>query len=167
MKNIQRPLKMNILGIGHKLALITILYTIGIWYICDIFNLQLSIPVSFFVLKIISGILLLIGIPFFIISVKTLLKGFPTGKLMKTGVYSICRNPLYSSFICFIVPALMLLSNSLLLLTVPIFMYFVFKFLIKDEEVYLASVFGTEYLEYKKQINVIIPMIKIKKVGWV
>lgn len=145
------------------MTLSTILYTIGLSYCCNIVDLKQSIPVPFIWIKITSAVLFLVGVPFFIISVKTLLKGFPSGKLMKNGVYKVCRNPLYSSLICFIVPALALLTNSLLFLTVPIFMYLVFKFLIRTEEEYLESTFGQEYLDYKKITNQILPKIKRAK----
>ncbi len=87
-------------------------------------------------------------------------KEITAGKLIKTGIYKICRNPLYASFVCFIVPGLMLLTNSWIFLTVPIFMYFVFKLLIKAEERYLENTFGQEYLDYKKETNAIIPKYK-------
>lgn len=153
---------MSILGIGPMLAIFTITYAV-ITYLLTILtgNFAIIKPVPNTIINIISATLLTIGLPFFIVSAKTLLKGFPEGKLMTDGVYKIVRNPLYSSFICFIVPALVILTKSILVMTTPIFMYFLFKVLIKKEEKYLEQTFGKEYLEYKDRVYSVIPIIKI------
>ena len=47
-------------------------------------------------------------------------------------------------------------------MTTPAFMYIVLRLLIKKEEDYLESVFGKEYLDYKKRVMCIIPLSWIK-----
>jgi protein-S-isoprenylcysteine O-methyltransferase Ste14 len=49
--------------------------------------------------------------------------------------------------------------NSLLGLTVPFFMYGVFKVMIKEEEEYLEDKFGEAYFEYKRKVGSIFPKI--------
>lgn len=156
--------KMSIFGIGPKLAILTIIYTVIMYFITkmtgEMFVIK-QIPDS--VIYVTCFLLLLIGIPFFITSVKTLLKGFPNGKLMIRGVYSIVRNPLYSSFICFIVPALVILTKSILVITTPVFMYFLFKILIKKEEEYLEQTFKQDFIEYKSKVCSVIPIKRFLK----
>lgn len=154
--------KMSIFGVGPLWVLITFFYVLSLYFISSFFGAsKFIINISDKIIYAISFALLLMGIPFWIISVITLAKGFPKDKLIKEGVYSIVRNPLYSSILCFIVPGFIILTKSWLYLTIPIFMYFVFKILIKKEEVYLENKFGQEYLNYKKDVNLIIPFIKL------
>jgi len=40
-------------------------------------------------------------------------------------------------------------------------MYFILRILVQEEEAYMESVFGSEYLEYKKNVPCILP------VGWI
>lgn len=155
--------KMKIFGVGPLLALFTILYLIVAAIITNYFKFLFIISwIPDYIIYTISGLLLFIGVPFFIVSLYTLLKGFAEGELITKGVYGISRNPMYTSFICFIVPALTLLSRSWLLMTTPIFMYFVFTLLIKKEEATLERVFGQKYIDYKEKVSAVLPIIKIK-----
>jgi protein-S-isoprenylcysteine O-methyltransferase Ste14 len=155
--------KMSILGIGPLLAMYTFCYAMLMWIVTKYLEKIVIIKhIPNYIFYVIGGLLLIIGIPFFIISVKTLLKGFPQSTLMTNGVYGISRNPLYSSFICFIVPGIVILTKSVLMMTIPIFMYFTFKLLIKKEEDYLGQTFGQEYLDYKSRVNLVLPMFKTK-----
>lgn len=155
--------KNSIFGIGPILVTLTIIYSIIISIVSKyIGEILITKWIPEYIIYFISGLLLIIGIPFFVISVKTLFKEFYKGELITEGVYGIVRNPLYSSFICFIVPGIVVLSKSLLLMTIPVFMYFVFKILINKEEVYLEKVFGQEYRDYKIKTNSIFPIKKRK-----
>ena len=153
---------MSIFGIGPLLVFITVLYSIFVNLISDRF---IGFRVDFLhdtFIFLIAAFLIIIGLIFFIISVITLLKGFPTGQLMKKGIYAYSRNPLYSSFICFLVPGIVLLSKNLLFFSIPFFMYVVFSLLIKKEEKYLEKTFGKEYIEYKASVGLLLPKIRRK-----
>ena len=78
-------------------------------------------------------------------------------ELVTDGIYRCCRHPLYASWVVFIVPGIVFLVNSWIGLTIPIFMYFVLRILVRKEEIYLASVFGSEYSDYKKRVPCILP----------
>ncbi len=107
-----------------------------------------------------AGIFFLaIGIPFFLISAKTISKVYGQANIYTSGVYSVCRHPLYSSFIFFIVPGIVLLFESWILLTIPFIMYLTFRILIIEEEKYLKSEFGVQYLNYKKEVNLVCPKL--------
>lgn len=150
--------KMSIFGIGPLLALLIMIYLVimnfATKYIGDVILLEW---IPNIVVYVISGLLLICGIPFLVASVITLLKEFSKDKLMTEGIYKIVRNPIYSSFICFIVPAFVILTKSLLIMSTPIFMYLVFKILIKKEENDLEQTFSQDYLKYKAKTNQIFP----------
>ena len=151
--------KMSILGIGAKLTMMTFLYSILIIVFSNSIGLNPRInfvPYNF--LLIFGVILLIVGIPFLFISIITLNKAYKADLLRTYGVYSICRHPLYSSWIIFIIPGIGLLLNSWILLTVPIIMYIVFRILIKQEELYLQNKFGEKYIVYKNKVSLLLPM---------
>ncbi len=101
--------------------------------------------------------LLLIGVPLFIISVKTVHRAYNSDSLITSGVFRCRRHPLYSSWVVFIVPGFMLIFKSWIMLTTPIFMYLILRLLVKNEESYLEHLFGAEYLDYKNRVPCILP----------
>jgi protein-S-isoprenylcysteine O-methyltransferase Ste14 len=151
--------KISIMGIGMQLAILTLIYSLLI----SLFNAHTKndfsikiIPNTF--LTMIGIILLFIGIPFLIISVITMSKAYKVDYLCITGVYSMCRHPLYSSWIIFIIPGITLFFNSWLLLTIPVIMFLIFKILIKREESFLQNKFGEPYIDYKNKVSLLFPM---------
>lgn len=90
------------------------------------------------VISLIMGLLLIaLGIPVYLISGLTIHKYFNTGKLATNGIYAYFRHPIYGAWIVFIVPGIVFAINSLLGMTIPFFMYAVFKVLIVREDNYL------------------------------
>jgi protein-S-isoprenylcysteine O-methyltransferase Ste14 len=65
-----------------------------------------------------------------------------------------------SAWIIFFVPGIMLLLNTWIGLSASLVMYLLVRILAENEEIYLESVFGEEYLAYKKRIPAVLP------VGW-
>ena len=146
-------------GIGPKFTIISLSYAVVVVLIYYIFFPTLTIPIPR-VLSIGLGILLvLIGLPIFFLPGLAVHKYFNEGKLATNGVYAYFRHPIYGSWIVFIVPGIILIFNSLLGLTVPIFMYVIFRILIREEEVYLEEKFGEEYFEYKRKVGSIFPKL--------
>ena len=117
------------------------------------------VPYSY--LAILGVIIILIGVPFWIIAVRTVMRAYNAGELVTGGVYRCCRHPVYSSWVVFIVPGIALLVGSWIGLTTPIFMYFILRILVKKEEAYLENLFGSKYIEYKKSVPCILP------IGWI
>lgn len=79
--------------------------------------------------------------------------GLPTGKhaLRTGGIYSISRNPMYSSFF-FMNTATFLFLPSILLLIVMLYGMIVHHFIILGEEKFLENEFGDEYRKYKSRV---------------
>lgn len=80
--------------------------------------------------------------------------------LVTGGVYSICRNPMYLGNILLIL-GFGIFANSLLFTLVfsPLFI-FIYITIIKAEEVFLMDKFGSYYDDYRKNVNVIIPVFR-------
>ncbi len=144
-------------GVGPKFTFLSLGYSIVIVLINYIFFPTLTIPIPRLLSLVLGIILIIIGVPIFIMPGLTIHKYFNEGKLATKGVYAYFRHPIYGSWIVFIVPGVVLMLNSLLGLTVPFFMYGVYKFLIREEEEYLEEKFGEEYFEYKRKVGSIFP----------
>jgi protein-S-isoprenylcysteine O-methyltransferase Ste14 len=155
--------RMTIWGIGPKLAVFSFAYSI-------IPLLLTSLAPGFFIVSFIpthafrvAGVILLaVGIPFWAASAIAIKRGFEAGVLCTKVVFSLVRNPLYSSIILFIVPGMLMFFRSWVLFTIPLAAYFIFSRLIRDEEEWLAKQFGPEYLEYKARVRSILPIPTLK-----
>ncbi|MDD3249400.1 MAG: methyltransferase [Smithellaceae bacterium] len=101
-----------------------------------------------------------LGLVFFILSAITFARGFKKGQLVTYGPFALCRNPIYASFIVFLVPALAIILKSGLILAVDIALYVNFKVLIREENINLKRIFGQEYEQYAKSVNEVIPIPK-------
>lgn len=83
--------------------------------------------------------------------------GITGNRLVKTGVYSLCRNPIYSAFMFFCTGALMI-SGNLFFLPLFFFYWLFMTVLMKGtEEKWLLKLYGTEYSNYCKRVNRCIP----------
>jgi len=150
---------MSIIGIGLKLAIMTLMYSIIIVVFIFFSKIDFSIDlIPYKLLIIIGSILIFIGILFLIFSIISIIKAYKVDSLCINGVYSICRHPLYSSWIICIVPGIILIFDSWILLTIPIIMYIIFRILIKQEESFLQSKFGETYVDYKNKVTLLFPM---------
>ncbi len=146
-------------GIGPRFTIVSLIYAIIIFVLEYIGLLNMPIPIPH-ILSLVSGIILIvIGLPVFLIPAFTIDKYFKKSELATKGVYGYFRHPIYASWILFIVPGIMLIKGSLLGLTIPVFMYLVFRVMIIDEEEYLEKKFGKEYIEYRKKVNAVFPKL--------
>ncbi|MBN1588645.1 MAG: isoprenylcysteine carboxylmethyltransferase family protein [Pirellulales bacterium] len=107
-----------------------------------------------------AGIVLVaVGLPFQAIAGCALMKAYHADHLVTTGVYAICRNPLYANIILTLLPGLALLCRSWLMLTASLVAYVLTRRWIRREETYLEKRFGQPYLDYCRRTNAIFPMI--------
>jgi protein-S-isoprenylcysteine O-methyltransferase Ste14 len=144
--------KLNFLGIGPKMAVVLLP-----WLAASI--ILSRIRISFFKftsepsgILLIAGIILMVfGLIFYFSTVRLLLQGLKNTKLVTSGPYSICQNPLYASLILFVIPALSLILNSWLVLTSSLVGFILFKFYIKSEYSELEKFFGEDYINYREK----------------
>jgi protein-S-isoprenylcysteine O-methyltransferase Ste14 len=104
-------------------------------------------------------ILIVIGIPLFIVSGIMVHTHISRGKLCTTSVYAYFRHPLYAAWVVFIVPGIVIITGSVLAILWPGFLYVLFKAFTKEEEKYLRETFGKEYSTYEKEVNAVFPKI--------
>lgn len=156
--------KMTLSGIGPRLFLSTLPFAV-LSMLINIKNPSfLAMPyLNCILAKTVGFLWLAIGIVFMLVSGRIFFKGFKSGKLITHGTYSLCRNPLYASFIMFFLPSLVLIFYSGLILAADIALYVNFKILIKEEEITLRQTFGDEYDSYAKKVNQILPIPKFWK----
>ena len=150
---------MTLFGCGPRLALLCLPYiilslTIMIRYpeFLDLRFLDLTL------LKVIGVIWLGMGLIFWGYSAVYFIKYFKPGTLLTKGPFAICRNPIYSSIIVFIIPALGIIFHSGLTLSIALVLYIGFKISIHGETSVLRKIFGEEYDKYVKSVNEIIPL---------
>lgn len=153
-----RAPSMTMGGIGPKLALLCLPYVI-------LSLLLRRRNPGFGDLKVLNrrtvrilGLLWLgIGFVFWAYSGVYFLTHFRSGKLLRKGPYGLCRNPLYSSLIMFVVPSLALINHSGLVGSISLVLYLGFKISIHGETTLLRQAFGEEYEEYEKSVNELVP----------
>ena len=108
-----------------------------------------------------AGILLfVVGVPMLIISGLELSSAYNSDELVTTGVFGLVQNPIYSAWIVFLIPGLVLLTRSWPMFLTPLVAYVVFKTRIGREREYLEKRFGDAYREYRSQVNELIPCWK-------
>lgn len=149
---------MTLFGCGPKLALLCLPYIILSLVVMYMYP-------EFFDLKFLDNIYarfsgyvwLAVGIVFWIYSAVFFLKYFKPGQLLTKGPFVLCRNPIYSSIIVFIIPSLALIFHSGLTFSISLVLYIGFKISIHGETNVLRKIFGEEYDKYEKSVNEIIP----------
>jgi protein-S-isoprenylcysteine O-methyltransferase Ste14 len=150
--------KLNFFGVGPKIGRITLPYlaiTIALTIIFPkVFTFGNALQQPF----LIAGILLIaIALVFYFTTLRLMLPGIRTNRLITTGAYRLCRNPLYSALLLFFIPGLGLLLNSWIILTTPIVGYLVFRRFIHEEEEQLERIFGDEYRYYHVKTSMLFP----------
>jgi protein-S-isoprenylcysteine O-methyltransferase Ste14 len=108
--------------------------------------------------------LILLGIPFYVVSLSSVMRAFKEGKLVTSGVYGMCRHPVYASWIIFFIPGIALLLNNWIVLTIAPVMYWSLRMLVREEDAYLEKTFKTEYLAYKKRVPPVLPIGYLKSI---
>jgi protein-S-isoprenylcysteine O-methyltransferase Ste14 len=149
---------MTLFGCGPRLALLCLPYIILSTIIMikypEFFDM---IFLDFLLFKVLGIVWLALGLVFWVYSAVFFLKYFQPGKLITKGPFALCRNPIYSSIIIFIMPSLSIIFNSGLTLSIALVLYIGFKISIHGEVNVLRRIFGEEYEEYEKSVNEIIP----------
>jgi protein-S-isoprenylcysteine O-methyltransferase Ste14 len=149
---------MTLGGIGPKLALLCLPYImlslIVMYRYPEFFDLKFLNSNS---VKIIGSVWSGAGFIFWITAAIFFLKHFKPGKLITTGTFALCRNPIYSSIIVFMIPGLALIFHSGLIFSISLVLYIGFRISIHGESHILKDIFGEEYVKYEMSVNKILP----------
>lgn len=106
---------------------------------------------SISVLILLVGSLILINPVFKFIKSKTTVnpvKFKQVNKLVTSGIYKYSRNPMYLGMILIIISTSIFYLNYYSVITPFIFYFWINRFQIKREEIFLKEKFGKEYLSY-------------------
>lgn len=151
--------KLSILGIGPKIG------RIALPWLAVAITLSILYPGVFaylqsrsLVLTIAGIILMVVGVALWFISGKIMVEAVHETKLQTGGPFALCRNPLYSAIILFVIPGLSLVMNSWLIITTCPVAYLVFKRCIREECAELEKVFGEAYKKYCSETPEFFPL---------
>jgi protein-S-isoprenylcysteine O-methyltransferase Ste14 len=166
MNHVNHDLKTTLTwgGIGPKLALLSLPYII----LCTVVlinypafgNVELLDTVT---VSIIACVWAAMGLLLWMWAAFWFVKHFSAHKLITTGPFALCRNPIYASIILFIIPALGVIMHSAPVLSVAVVLYIGFKISIHGECILLERLFGEEYNSYRKSVNEFFPFPAISK----
>ena len=98
------------------------------------------------------GMLILINPIFKFIKSKTTIdpiKFKKVNKLITSGIYKYSRNPMYLGLLMIVISTSILYLNIFSIATPMLFYFWINRFQIKREEIFLTKKFGKEYLLYK------------------
>jgi len=76
-----------------------------------------------------------------------------SNKLIKTGIFSYTRNPIYLSFILFHFSMFLVFENVMYFFTALGLSYWIHNYVIKFEEDYLLKKFSDEYKSYMSSVS--------------
>ena len=100
------------------------------------------------------GMLILINPIFKFIKSKTTIdpiKFKKVNKLITSGIYKYSRNPMYLGLLMIVISTSIFYLNVFSITTPFFFYYWINRFQIKREEIFLTQKFGKEYLSYKNK----------------
>ena len=85
---------------------------------------------------------------------KTPIRPFETSTyLIIDGLYRYSRNPIYLAMVIILLGGAVFLGSLTPFFVIPVFMFFIAKVFIENEEKFLENIFGKEYLDYKKTVR--------------
>ncbi len=149
---------MTLFGCGPRLALVCLPYAILSLIVMYKYPEFLDLKfLDFSYAKVLGFTWLGLGVIYWIYSAYFFLKYFKPGSLITKGPFALCRNPIYSSIIVFIIPSLAIIFHSGLIFSIALVLYIGFKISIHGETIVLRRIFGEEYGIYEKSVNEIIP----------
>ena len=118
----------------------------------DLIHLPNQDLISIIILLI--GVLILTNPIFKFIKSKTTIdpiKFKKVNKLITSGIYKYSRNPMYLGFLMIVISTSIFYLNIFSITTPFLFYFWINRFQIKREEIFLAEKFGNEYLLYKNK----------------
>ncbi len=105
-----------------------------------------------------GAILIVLGLYLWIAAGTQVDKCILKGVLATKGVYGIVRNPIYSGILFVISGACFAVQSWILFAAIPV-IYLILRLLLRKEDKILRETFGEKYLQYKNQVNSIIPKL--------
>jgi Putative protein-S-isoprenylcysteine methyltransferase len=99
-----------------------------------------------------GALFLIVGVPFWLLSAGMFLLAWSRGRLETRGPFAVMLNPVYGSWIVFVIPGISLVLNWWPILLTSVVMYAAQRVFIHEEDDALRERFGGEYEEYRKSV---------------
>lgn len=160
MRLIKAENGMNIVGQGMRIVLFTLPAIVAAVAVHRWAPDLARLPLPRNIAVAMGAVLALLGLVMWGAAVVQLLIGFPRGRLVSTGAYGVCRNPIYGSVAFFVLPGLALATGTWVYLLVAAALCLGVVVFIRREEQDLLRVFGDEYRRYSSRVHRIIPFVK-------
>ncbi len=151
----------KLFGVGPMGAVITLLLlSIAAWV--DRISGHPAILANPAPIKIIGGVIAVIGLSLFLWSVWMMRNWWAKDELCTRGPFKWFRHPMYAAWITFILPSVALYLNSWIILFSVILIHPIWHHLIIQEEKILSRIFQNKYREYVAQTGRFFPRIWIR-----
>ncbi|MEZ5814289.1 MAG: isoprenylcysteine carboxylmethyltransferase family protein [Alphaproteobacteria bacterium] len=85
------------------------------------------------------------------------LGGYKNHTLITHGIYAVLRNPLYFFSLLGIIGVALMSNHVSIMIGLPLFFLFLYFGLIRREQAFLQTTFGSKYENYKKDAAALIP----------
>ena len=116
------------------------------------YNLYKFINLIGLILFFLFLLIFYLSVKIFLIHKEKLSPSTPTYKIIKTGVYSYSRNPIYCSFVGFQLSMFLVFENIMYLISSICLFYWIHYYVILREEEYLLKKFGKKYGHYQYNV---------------
>lgn len=148
----------KLFGIGPMGAVITLLLLmIAAWV--DRISGHPAILANPASIKVIGGVLAIVGLGLFFWSVWSMRNWWAKNELCTRGPFKWFRHPMYAAWITFILPAVALYINSWIILFSVAMIHPIWHQLVILEENILSEIFQNEYREYAARTGRFFPRI--------
>jgi protein-S-isoprenylcysteine O-methyltransferase Ste14 len=144
--------KMSVMGVGGKIAIPALLYTVAAVIASRLFGTRFRIARNPRTLRNAGIGLAAAGFSLNLVAAFAMLKANREDRLATVGLYRLFRDPMYVLQILITLPGLFLLFNSWLVLTGVIPTYAAYRLFVKEEHRYLEERYGEAYREYLKKV---------------
>lgn len=151
---------MNIVGQGGKIILFMLPSLVAAIWVHTVWPQVAALPQSLDFLRPVGYVLLVPGVLLWGAAVVQLMTGFSRGRLVTTGAYGVVRNPIYSSVMFFVLPAVALMTMTWVYLVASVFLYLGVMIFIGTEEKQLTMAFGKHYKDYMARVDRLVPFKK-------
>lgn len=101
---------------------------------------------------IIGTILLILGIPFWLLSVIQMIKYVPKNQLITQGPFRLVLHPIYTSVALLVIPGISLILNTWVGFLIGAILYIVSRIFRIQEEKNLNAVFSETYQAYRSRV---------------
>ena len=99
-----------------------------------------------------GAVLLLVGVPFWLLSVVMFLPAWFQDRLETRGPFAVMPNPIYGSWIALIIPGISLFVAWWPILLTSVVTYVAMRAFVGEEDAALRQKFGGQYEEYRKKV---------------